>query len=269
MDRRPVVAGQFYPGTQVQLEAQVRDCLSQGGPKASDPTMLAMVPHAGYVFSGSVAGKTLARANLAGTVLLLGPNHTGLGGPFSLWAQGRWLIPGGVVHVDTALAQALAKAEPRLTPDREGHVREHSLEVLLPFLHSINPDIHIVPLAVAEPVLEVLLGVARKIAGVLRKWEQPVSIVVSSDMSHYITHELATEKDKAALEKIVALDPEELFRVVRRDKISMCGVLPMTLGLAVCRELGARQAEITAYATSGEVSGDYDRVVGYAGALVF
>ncbi len=271
MDRQPIVAGQFYPGTPKALQAQVKGFLARAeGVTAPDQgrTLLAMAPHAGYVFSGQVAGITLGQAALAPTVLLLGPNHTGLGAPFALWDSGAWQLPGRSVPVHEPLAQALLQAEPLLEADTMAHEREHSLEVLLPFLVQLRPELFIVPMAVAEQSLPLLLRAARSIAAVLAAWPEPVSLVVSSDMSHYVPHELAKERDRQALERIEALDPEGLYAVVRERGITMCGILPMTLGLAVCRELGATSARVAAYATSGDASGDYSRVVGYAGALV-
>lgn len=271
MDRQPIVAGQFYPGTPKALQAQVKGFLARAeGGTAPDQgrTLLAMAPHAGYVFSGQVAGITLGQAALAPTVLLLGPNHTGLGAPFALWDSGAWQLPGRSVPVHEPLAQALLQAEPLLEADTMAHEREHSLEVLLPFLVQLRPELFIVPMAVAEQSLPLLLRAARSIAAVLAAWPEPVSLVVSSDMSHYVPHELAKERDRQALERIEALDPEGLYAVVRERGITMCGILPMTLGLAVCRELGATSARVAAYATSGDASGDYSRVVGYAGALV-
>ena len=185
-----------------------------------------------------------------------------------LWPQGRWIIPGGGVEVDQELAAALAGADPRLTPDVTAHEQEHSLEVLLPFLAELNPKTKIVPLAVAEPRLPVLLEVAQRVAEVIEAWPWPVTMLVSSDMSHYLPHEEAKERDKLALDRIVALDPEGLYDVVRRNNITMCGALPMTLALAVCRTLGATRARLVAYATSGDAGGGYQQVVGYAGVIV-
>lgn len=267
MDRRPVVAGQFYPGRADQLQEQVKDFLGTLSPMPR-PTLLAMVPHAGYVFSGGVAGRTLAQANLARISLLLGPNHTGMGAPLALWDSGTWLIPGGGIRVDEEFAQALAGADPRVTPDSRAHAQEHSLEVVIPFLYALNPNMRVAPLAVAERSLSVLLEVAEAVAGLIESWKEPVSMIVSSDMSHFLPHEDAKERDSLALKPILELDPEGLYETVRAHNITMCGVLPMTLALAVARRLGATEAKLVDYATSGDAMGDYQRVVGYAGVLV-
>ncbi|GAB7079101.1 AmmeMemoRadiSam system protein B [Megalodesulfovibrio paquesii] len=275
MLRPPVVAGRFYDGSPELLRQDVQTRLALGAHLAGKAhsagegrALLTMVPHAGYFYSGDVAGKTLAAAPLADCMLLLGPNHTGQGAALSLWAQGGWRIPGADVPVDEALAQALLRAEPSLTPDQAAHRGEHSLEVLLPFLIQTNPHCRIVPLAVAEPNLRTLLTVAHSMAGVLRAWHEPVTMLVSSDMSHYLPHEVAATQDELAINRILALDPEGLYTTVRTAHISMCGVLPMTLGLAIARELGAQPPELVAYTTSGEASGDYTQVVGYAGVVV-
>lgn len=267
MERDPVVAGQFYPGAAQALQSEVNKYLA----KAQTPNgraLLAMAPHAGYVFSGPVAGLTLGQAGLSNTMLLLGPNHTGRGARFSLWNKGAWRIPGGSVPVEEYLAERLLQQDAHLEPDMNGHLHEHSLEVMLPFLVGIRPEARIVPIAILESELSTLIQVGRSIAKVLAEWPDPVSIVVSSDMSHYVPHEEAKKRDKMALDRIEAMDPEGLYETVRRHGITMCGVLPMTVGLAACRELGATKAEITAYDTSGRASGDYGQVVGYAGALV-
>ncbi|MYL84825.1 AmmeMemoRadiSam system protein B [Desulfovibrio aerotolerans] len=266
--RQPVVAGRFYPGDAETLARETAAYLALAALPSERPTLLAMAPHAGAVYSGPVAGRTLGAARLADTLLLLGPNHTGRGARLAVWPSGDWHIPGQDVPVDEALAAALLTASPRLTPDREAHLGEHSLEVLLPFLRQVRPDCRIVPVAVAEPDLTVLADAAAAMAGVLARWPEPVSVVVSSDMSHYVSHKTATRLDSLALERALALDPEGLYRVVREAGITMCGVLPMVLGLFTVLALGAKSARLAAYATSGEVSGDYEQVVGYAGVLV-
>lgn len=268
MDRQPVVAGRFYEGAPTVLNEMVDGFLHLGTDKSEERTLLAMVPHAGYVFSGAVCGKTLGLANLAQTVLMLGPNHTGKGERIALWPDGSWNIPGGAVKVDDALALAVLAADPNIRPDRDAHVSEHSLEVIVPFLHRLNPSTTIVPISISEPNLPVLEEVGKAIGQALIAFDRPVSIVVSSDMSHYISHDQAKELDSMALEAAVNLDPAGLYSTVRTNRISMCGILPMTVGLFAAKEMGAAKGKLAAYATSGEVSGDFDQVVGYAGVLV-
>ncbi|MGE4263464.1 MAG: AmmeMemoRadiSam system protein B [Desulfovibrio sp.] len=267
-DRQPAVAGQFYTNDAEALLDEVKGYLSQAQPRDEARTILAMAPHAGYYYSGIIAGVTLGQANFADTVLLLGPNHTGLGKPFAVWPDGRWLYPGGALQVDAELAALLCEKEPLLTPDTLAHQREHSLEVMVPFLAALNPETRIVPISVSHPSLETLLGVGKTIGRTLRGFERPVSILVSSDMSHFVPHDMAKELDSQALEPALHLDPARFFETVRGENISMCGVLPMTVGIAAALELGATQTEITAYATSGQVNGETRRVVGYAGMLV-
>lgn len=266
--RAPVVAGRFYPGSAKALARDVAGYLAGADPELAGPALLCMVPHAGYVFSGAVAGRTLGAAALPDTLLLLGPNHTGLGARLAVWPGGAWEIPGATVPVAETLATELLEAAPRLTADRAAHLSEHSLEVVLPFLYARNPAVRIVPVAVAEPDPAVLAEVGRAVAAALRRGGQPVGIVVSSDMSHYVSHEAAKSRDALALSRVLALDPYGLCQVVRREGITMCGVLPMALGLFTALELGAREAFLAAYATSGEVTGDMEQVVGYAGVLV-
>lgn len=268
MDRQPIVSGQFYPGTPESLDGELAGFLAQAEDRDSDPTILAMVPHAGYVFSGGVCGKTLGRANLHPTVVLLGPNHTGQGARLAVWPDGKWLFPGGGLEVDSELALEIMEADSRFTADRDAHLNEHSLEVILPFLAKLDPATRIVPICVAEPNPDALLEAGRAIASVLSAEKRAVSIVVSSDMSHYVSHDKAREQDVLAIKAACDLKPLDMYRVVREKGISMCGVLPMTLGLHAAKGLGARKAELVAYATSGEVNRDFSKVVGYAGILV-
>ncbi|WP_319466141.1 AmmeMemoRadiSam system protein B [uncultured Pseudodesulfovibrio sp.] len=268
MERQAIVAGRFYDADVARLNAVVDGYLVVDGEKRKEKTLLCMVPHAGYVFSGGVCGATLAKANLESTVLLLGPNHTGLGDRFALWAEGGWDIPGATVPVDADLASELLGASPLIHADTAAHVQEHSLEVILPFLHRMNPETSIVPISVSSRSAEHLKQVGMSIGRILKSFERPVSIVVSSDMSHYISHDEAKAKDTLALEAAVNLEPGRLLETVASNNISMCGVLPMTVGLYAALEMGATRGELTAYATSGEVSGDFDQVVGYAGVIV-
>ncbi|GAB6036571.1 AmmeMemoRadiSam system protein B [Fundidesulfovibrio butyratiphilus] len=268
MDRQPVVAGQFYPSDRQTLESDVRAAIGVGVSPDVEPTLLAMAPHAGYVYSGRVAGHTLGQARLPRRIVLLGPNHTGLGAPLSLWPSGRWITPLGPVPVDEALVAALLDADPDFSADYEAHAREHSLEVMLPFLQTLAPGFLLTALTVAEPSFQRLETAGLALAKTLAGLAEPACMVVSSDMSHYVTHKAAKRLDSLALEAILALDPEQLYNTVRGNGITMCGVLPMTLALIAARQLGAKRARLAAYATSGQVTGDFDRVVGYAGVLI-
>lgn len=271
--RRPVVAGQFYTGDPEALRQQVSAFLAagqrqpKGAPEAA-LSLLAMVPHAGYVYSGAVAGQTLGAANLADTIILLGPNHTGRGEPVAVWPGGEWLTPLGSVAVDADFASCLVKSDPVFSLDTAAHLYEHSLEVVLPFLQVAKPDVRIIPIAIATPSPEVLARCGAALARCIQAYKNPVTMVVSSDMSHYVSHEEARSNDLLALAMVESLDPEGLYNTVREHGITMCGVLPMTAGLVACRLLGADRGTVVRYATSGEVSGDMDKVVGYAGALV-
>ncbi len=266
-DREPAVAGQFYAERHEQWIDVVRECM-RGQVEREVTSKLVMVPHAGHVFSGAVAGKTLAQAKLADTVILLGPNHTGLGAPLAVWPDGKWNLPGASLTVDAELARAILDAEPALSADRVAHIQEHSLEVVLPFLWAKNPDLRIVPIAVGDPRPHKLGGAAFKIAEVLAALGREVTVVVSSDMNHFASDAKTREIDKQALAPILALNPMEFYGTVREQNISMCGVLPMTMGMHLANILGAKKAEVVAYATSGEINGDLSRVVGYAGVII-
>lgn len=270
IDRNPVAAGTFYPDDPDLLHHEVRGYLA-ATPRDAAPTLLAMVPHAGYIYSGVVAGQTLGAANLPDTLVLLGPNHTGLGAPLAVWPGGHWHTPLGPAPVDKELADALTAANAGFVRDTAAHVREHSIEVVLPFLQEYTSDLSILPVAVAEPHPQALYAASRALARVIRRATaagRRVAVVVSSDMSHHVTHATAARLDRLALDRITALDPMGLHATVRERGISMCGVLPATLGLFAAQDLDARTARVVAYATSGEVSGDMQRVVGYAGVLV-
>ncbi len=268
--RLPKVAGQFYPASATELEHITRTCMADAPRHQPSDTLLAMVPHAGYNFSGAVAGQTLGQARLPHTLFLLGPNHTGNGAGVAVWPHGAWRTPLGDVPVHAPLAEAFCRQCSRATPDTLAHQDEHSLEVLLPFLQSACSSLQIVPIAIADPDPDTLYAVGQSLAALIAAptITGPLAMIASTDMSHFVSHAEACRLDALALQHIAALDPEGLYRTVRRHRISMCGLLPVTAALVACRLLGASNATITQYTTSGQLTGDHHSVVGYAGALV-
>lgn len=268
MDRMPYVAGQFYPGDAVTMMTEVKGYLNQASARETAPTILAMAPHAGYMFSGAVCGHTLGRANLAKNILLLGPKHSPLGERLAVWPSGNWKVPGCSVPVNESLAAAILASDSRLMADTASHLEEHSLEVILPFLAALDPEVTIVPVALWERNASVLVEIGANLGRAVADFPEPVSIVVSSDMNHMLPDKVTRKLDGLAIAAALTLDPATLFRTVAENRISMCGVMPMTAGLAAARVLGATRAELVEYATSGDVTGEHTQVVGYAGILV-
>jgi hypothetical protein len=264
--RQPAVCGRFYAAERTQLIGELSDYM---GPADDDATSarVVVVPHAGYIYSGRVAGRTYAQVELPEVVVVLCPNHTGLGVPRSLWPRGAWRTPLGDVIVDAELASRIAKLA-ELSEDSLAHLHEHAIEVQLPFLQYRRPDVQIVPICLAYLTLEHCLRIGTGLARAVSEARRPVLIVSSTDMSHYIPAERARKLDALALECIEVVDPQALYDVVTRHDISMCGFIPTTVALAAARELGADCGRIVTYANSGDASGDYDRVVGYAGAVI-
>ncbi len=262
MDREPAVAGRFYAGEPGALRRDVDRFLAAAGEKVAAKGIVA--PHAGYVYSGAIAGAVYARIDVPARVIVLGPNHTGLGHPAALWPGGAWRLPTGDVPVDAELTAALAEGV--VERDRDAHLREHALEVQVPFLARSRPDVAIAALCLGHLRYADCEAIGRIVARAARA--HGALVVASSDMSHYIPATLARQKDHRAIERILALDPRGLYDVVHREDITMCGVIPATVMLVAARELGATRAELVRYGNSGEVNGDLDQVVGYAGLLV-
>jgi AmmeMemoRadiSam system protein B len=263
MDRDPAVAGRFYTDDPSALRREVDRFVAGGAGKVRAKGVVA--PHAGYVYSGAIAGAVYARVEIPRRVIVLGPNHTGLGAPAALWPDGTWKLPGGDVPIDPALTAALAAA-PRVERDDEAHRGEHSLEVQVPFLVRARPDVTIAALCLAHLRFADCEALGKAVARAAA--DAGALVVASSDMSHYVSAEEAREKDHRAIERILALDPAGLYEVVHREKISMCGIIPATVMLVAALELGATRAELVRYGNSGEVSGDLTEVVGYAGLVV-
>jgi MEMO1 family protein len=261
--RQPAVAGRFYPGDPRTLRRDVERLLADRAPRAA---LGAVVPHAGYVYSGGVAGRTLGRLRIPPRVVILCPNHTGRGPRISVYAEGAFLIPGAEVPVDAALAARVLAEVPGAQADTRAHEREHAIEVELPFLHALAPDVRIVPMVLggldAAEAVAVGEGIARAIGA------DDVLVLASSDMSHYVPHDVATARDRLAIERLLAVDPEGLHATCEQNDISMCGVLPATALLAYARVRGGARPELVQYATSGEAFGAYDSVVGYAGVTL-
>lgn len=263
MDRDPAVAGRFYTDDPAALVRQVDRFLATGEPRARARGLVA--PHAGYVYSGAVAGAVYARVEVPRRVIVLGPNHTGVGKAAALWPGGAWRLPSGQVPIDPELTAALA-ASPLVEEDPEAHLLEHSLEVQLPFLARARPDVAIAALCLGPLRYEECEALGQDVARAAAA--AGALVVASSDMSHYVPAATAREKDHRAIAKLLALDPQGLYEVVRRERITMCGIVPATVMLVAAKALGATRAELVRYANSGDVNGDTRQVVGYAGVLV-
>ena len=264
--RLPAVAGQFYSRDPEALRAEVIRCLEPEAPKTG--ALAIVVPHAGLMYSGQVAGAVYSRVDLPKTVLLLGPNHWRLGASASVAARGWWRIPLGEVPIESDLAEALLMGSKVLEEDEGGHVREHSIEVQLPFLRHLEPEIRIVPLSLAETELAYCREIGQACARALKSVARPVLLIASTDLNHYESQAVSNTKDRMALDAILALDPEGLHRTVRQHEISMCGLGPTVAALYALADLGPRQATLVRYMTSGDVDGRQDRVVGYGGVII-
>ena len=265
--RDAAVAGQFYPGKPEELEQAVKASLPEGKARIRGAIGV-MVPHAGYVYSGSVAGAVYGAIELPGRYIIIGPNHTGVGSSAAMMAQGSWRMPLGEVPVDEALAAAILSKSRVLSADATAHVFEHSIEVQLPFLQYLIPEIRIVPISLMLSDAASCREIGGAIARAIAREKEPVLIVASSDMSHYESQDQAQRKDRLALERILALDAEGLLETVSANSISMCGAAPTAAMLFAAVELGASEASLVKYRTSGDVTGDLSQVVGYAGVVV-
>jgi MEMO1 family protein len=267
--RAPAVAGQFYPSQASELNSEISGYLD---PNVKKQDVLACVmPHAGYTYSGSVAGAVVSRINIPDKVILLGPNHTGRGTPFSLMSRGSWSTPLGEVSIDSALSGEILSLSQYIQEDSSAHLNEHSLEVELPFLQYLRKDFQIVPICVASGQAKALKSVGLAIAAAIEKLELRKSalILASSDMTHYEPQRIAGQKDKLAIEAVLELNPEKLLETIAEFDISMCGFAPVAAMLFCARELGARKAELVKYQTSGDITGDLSSVVGYAGVIIY
>jgi len=269
--RQPAVAGRFYPANPQRLRAEVEEFTASPS-AANEPKIRALgcvVPHAGYMYSGHVAGAVYRRLELTRRVVILCPNHTGVGEPLAIMSEGAWHTPLGDVPIDDGLAAELKKRMPLLSEDEDAHRSEHALEVQLPFLQVLVPGFRFVPIAVGTGHFEVLSALGLAIGNLVAEQDERILVIASSDMNHYESDSVTRVKDRRAIDQLLALDPRGLYDVVRDGHISMCGYAPAVAMLTAARKLGASSAELIRYATSGDVSGDKDMVVGYAGVVVF
>jgi AmmeMemoRadiSam system protein B len=267
MLRPPSVAGRFYPAQPDKLVEALQGYVSALEPRTQ--AIGIVVPHAGYMYSGHVAGAVYSCVNIPLRNIVLCPNHTGHGPPLSIMGSGAWQTPLGEMKIDQELCEVLMAMDPDLEDDAEAHRFEHALEVQLPFMqHIAGASATFVPITVGTGNWRRLEQLGRAIGGVLQKLNETALIIASSDMNHYESDAITRVKDRKAIEKILAMDPAGLYKVVHDEGISMCGYGPASAMLVASKMLGASKAELVRYATSGDVSGDFDHVVGYAGMVI-
>jgi hypothetical protein len=266
MIREPAVAGRFYPGNSSKLRLEIESYLSK--PDSPLDAKAIVSPHAGYVYSGGVAGAVFSAVILPRRFIILGPNHTGMGAPLALAPAGDWRTPFGLAAVDAGLNRRLLEECPMLQEDRAAHAREHSLEVQIPFLQARLDTFSFSAICVGTADYTQLESLGHAIARVIRAESESILIVCSSDMNHFESAEVAAVKDRLAIERLLALDPRGLFSVVREKNISMCGFAPAVAALTAGLDLGASAGKLVRYSNSGEISGDFESVVGYAGLAV-
>lgn len=264
--REAAVAGQFYPASPEELRAAIGSYVRR--PESLLQARAVLVPHAGYIYSGAVAGEVFSSVRLPHRIILLGPNHTGRGANLALAPAGAWDMPLGTVQIDAEANRALISECPELREDAAAHRYEHSLEVQIPFLQILQQTFRFCAICIRTIDLPILEGLGHAMARVIRSLEESVLLVASSDMTHYETSEQAAKQDQFAIEKILALDPSGLHEAVLSRGISMCGFAPAVAVLTACRDLGASAGQLIRYTNSGEASGDYDRVVAYAGIAI-
>ncbi len=267
MLRLPAVAGRFYPSDPAELIAIIDRFTKTEFAAAKIAVKACLVPHAGYVYSGSVAGAVLSGIALPRKVLILGVRHFPRGESAAILSNGAWRTPLGDAPIDEPLARALLAACPLLQEDSVAHSQEHSLEVQLPFLQVLAPHFTFVPVALGTVRFEDLLSVGEAVGRVLAESKEEILLLTTSDLNHYEDDATTRVKDRKAIERLLALDARGLYDTCRNEKISMCGLGPAVAMITALRKLGSSHAELVQYATSADMSGDTSSVVGYAGMI--
>ena len=278
MIRKPAVAGYFYESDEDLLKKRIKWCYTHPVGPGRIPGKLGekrsikgiISPHAGYEFSGPVAAHSyleLAEDGLPETVLILCPNHTGMGTGLSTMTEGSWLTPLGEVPIDGDFAAELVDNYPLLDDEPTAHMREHSCEVQLPFLQQLGQNFKLVPICMMMQDLETSQELGRAIAATVDKLESDLVVIASTDFTHQMPHELAEAQDAKVLEAIESFDEEEMIRRIIANNVTMCGYGPVATTMAASKAMGARSVRILKYATSGDTSGNYTSVVGYGSAV--
>ncbi|MGA2511357.1 MAG: AmmeMemoRadiSam system protein B [Candidatus Acidiferrales bacterium] len=266
MVRLPAVAGQFYPSDPRELAGAIEEFSPSTAAKIS--ARGCVVPHAGYPYSGHVAGAVYSAIEIPRRIILLGPRHYPQGQPMAILTEGSFLTPFGEANIDAEMAGELARACPLLREDAMAHAREHSLEVQIPFLQRLVRDFRFVPVVLATDRYGAIEELGHAVAKVIAAQTEPVLAIASTDMNHYESDAVTRVKDERAISRILALDPRGLYDTVRSEGITMCGYAATVAMLVAMRDLGAKEAALVRYATSGDVTGERDRVVGYAGVVI-
>ncbi|MGQ9638885.1 MAG: AmmeMemoRadiSam system protein B [Candidatus Bathyarchaeia archaeon] len=277
--RKPAQAGVFYSSEADTLRREIERCfkhrLGPGKiPEVADAELSGVAglicPHAGYMYSGPVAATAyseLARHGRPRRVVIIGPNHTGRGSGVSLMSEGSWATPLGEVKIDTDLANSILECAPIVDVDDKAHTYEHSIEVQLPFLQYLyGDDFTFVPICMMMQDLETSRELGEAVFKVAH--EPTHLILASSDMTHYEPHKIASSKDMKVIQAIERLDEASIEAIVESELVSVCGVGPIIAAVVYSKRRGVSRAKLLSYRTSGEVSGDYQSVVGYA-AIIF
>jgi MEMO1 family protein len=267
MIRPPAVSGRFYPSDKKKLALEIEQ-FTAAGQAQKQPVLGCIVPHAGYMYSGHVAGAVYSAIEIPARSILLGPRHFPGGEALAIISEGSWQTPFGDAQIDSDLAAKLKHSSPLLREDRVAHRREHSLEVQIPFLQHLAPNSRFVPVVLAAHRYQDLEALGHAVAQVIAAQKDPILLIASTDMNHYESDAITRAKDRKAIDRILALDPRGLYVTVNSEDITMCGYAATVAMLVAVSDLGATQAELVRYATSGDITGDRDEVVGYAGLIV-
>jgi len=262
MLRKHIYSGAWYPADRAGIEKYIVNTEKKVNATGC------ICPHAGWIYSGKIAGNVYSRLPGYDTYILLGPNHTGLGPKISIFPDGIWEMPLGNVEVDTETARNILSVSEFAQSDYTAHNREHSLEVQLPFIQYFNPDCKIVPVLIKTDEYEICADLANSIYSAVKKSSKKILIVISTDMTHYESIDYAKKQDQFAIDEILSLNAGKLIETVQKKGITMCGVAPAVTGLLVSKRLGAVKSELIDYGHSGNITGDTAAVVTYAGFII-
>jgi AmmeMemoRadiSam system protein B len=275
--RQPVAAGTFYSYDSENLKKQISGSISHKlGPKGfkKERFVAAIVPHAGYIYSGPIAAWVYSRIEKS-NFIILGPNHTGMGHQFALMKNGLWKTPLGEVAIEDEVAEKILKESKIVEQDVMAHQHEHSIEVQLPFLqYRYGGDFKFVPIAILnefadDVLLENCRTIGKAIANVIKKEKEKWIILASSDFSHYVPQKIAKKVDLSLIEEIKRLDEKKFFEKIVEKNASVCGFGGIAVAMVAAKELGAKKAELLCYKTSGDITGDVNSVVGYASIIIY